>query len=287
MSANWDGTMAGEATTRLKFLSRNEPETLAIGRAIGAMLRAGDVVAIDGELGAGKTRLVRGIAMGMGLDGKVVSSPTYVVVNEYGVAEGGGAGVGGGRESEWESEDGWGGVAARLFHVDAYRLSGPDDLDSLGWDRVMDPAMRAAVAIEWAGRISAGGALPEQRTGRVRIESVGGVGSVGVAEGDEPPPGKRLVVVGPPAEWRGREGYREMTRLAGLLREGAAANAPLPRGWARCSVTGKPVPPDGPSFPFADERSRLVDLGRWATGAYTISRDIRPEDEAEQDFGAG
>ena len=69
------------------LMSHNEPETLAIGRAIGALLAPGDVVAIDGPLGAGKTRLVRGIALGLGLPGSVVSSPTYVMVNEYVIAD--------------------------------------------------------------------------------------------------------------------------------------------------------------------------------------------------------
>ncbi|MFI4896757.1 MAG: tRNA (adenosine(37)-N6)-threonylcarbamoyltransferase complex ATPase subunit type 1 TsaE, partial [Phycisphaerales bacterium JB059] len=88
-------------------------ETRAFARELGAMLRPGDVVLLDGPLGAGKTTLVRAMAGELGLDESMVSSPTFVVVNEY-------PGNGG----------------PDLVHADAYRLSGSDDLDALGWDRL-------------------------------------------------------------------------------------------------------------------------------------------------------
>jgi tRNA threonylcarbamoyladenosine biosynthesis protein TsaE len=273
------------------FLSRNEPETLAIGRVIGSLLRPGDVVAIDGTLGAGKTRLVRGIALGMGFDGSVVSSPTYVIVNEYVRPP-----------DDADNRP----TPRRLFHVDAYRLSSAEDLDSLGWDRVMSADSDAAVAIEWAERIIGGeGDLidlhklaasdperlgPEPGLCRVRIEPVGSVDELISAE-TQAPPGGRRIEVDPPSVWRGRpgDGWRDLNRLAALLPATSSANAvearvPLPRSWARCAITGRPVPPDSPTFPFSDERSRLTDLGRWITGAYTISREIRPEDESDIEF---
>lgn len=274
----------------LKLLSHTEPHTLAIGRAIGGLLRAGDIVAIDGELGAGKTRLVRGIALGMGIDVASVSSPTYVVINEYlrppaaddpadplGIAP---------LAPDDELHSAIGGPAARLFHVDAYRLSGPDDLDSLGWDRVTDPALAAAVAIEWAARIDAG--LPQYGAGggiaRVRMEAIGGMGEE--SDEDDPPSGTRQVTIDAPPTWRSREAWREVARVAAVLGVDRASappsRAPLPRGWAICPVTGRAVPPDAPTYPFADKRARMVDLGRWATGAYTISREIRPEDEGDE-----
>src|SRR5262245_47994123 len=90
--------------------SGSEAETLLLGGALGSLLRGGDVVLLDGPLGAGKTTLVRAVAAGMGLDTGAVASPTFVVVHEYG---------------------------DRLVHVDAYRLGSAEDLDSLGWDRLI------------------------------------------------------------------------------------------------------------------------------------------------------
>ncbi|MEC9373298.1 MAG: tRNA (adenosine(37)-N6)-threonylcarbamoyltransferase complex ATPase subunit type 1 TsaE, partial [Planctomycetota bacterium] len=88
----------------------SEEETVALGARLGELLRAGDVVGLDGELGAGKTRLVRGIATGMGAPREMVHSPTYVLMNEYPTERG-----------------------CALVHVDAYRLRGADDLESTGW----------------------------------------------------------------------------------------------------------------------------------------------------------
>lgn len=250
------------------LVSHNEAETLAIGRAIGALLRPGDVVAIDGPLGAGKTRLVRGIALGLGIDGSAVSSPTFVVVNEY--------------ERPCTEPAGHRGAEAaprRLFHVDAYRLSSAEDLDSLGWDRVRDPSSDAAVAIEWAERLADPSGAPtiagEETLCRVQMEP-----SAGAAQT------LRRVTIQPPPGWRAdAPGWRDLERLAEVLGDPGATGIvppprPLPRGWIRCPTTGKPVPPDAPTFPFADERARLADLGRWMSGAYTISREVRDEDEA-------
>lgn len=291
-----------------ELVSHNEPETLAVGRALGALLAPGDVVAIDGPLGAGKTRLVRGIALGLGLPGSVVSSPTYVMVNEYTLPDG--------PEPVPTNEP----RPRRMFHVDAYRLSGPDDLDSLGWDRVVNPAAEAVVAIEWAERIAGpasegGTAVLLDRSGhslredgaepalcKVRMEPVAPEPgeTIPAADTDEhsaPQPGIRLISVEIPAAWAAQaraegargEAWRDWRRLTRVLATGdqapPAASTALPRGWARCPTTGRPVPPDAPTFPFADSRARMADLGRWMTGAYTISREVRPEDEADNDFG--
>lgn len=292
----------------MDLLAHNEAETLAIGRAVGRLLRPGDVVAINGDLGAGKTRLVRGIALAMGFEGSVVSSPTYVLVNEY----------------ELPEEDGLllspGNLAAepvnpasprapspvratprRLFHVDAYRLGGPDDLDSLGWDRVVrDPAQSdSAVVIEWAERIA--GALTglpeaEHRLCRVRMEAEGSPHShpplpPGDAEDDGADgAGVRRIRIDPPKAWAWRDGWRDLLLVQRLLPAdpgasaapaGDKARAGLPAGWARCPATGRAVPPDAPWFPFVDSRSRMTDLGRWITGSYTLSRELRPEDEPD------
>lgn len=112
--------------------TRNEHETAEWGRALARALRPGDVVRLDGPLGAGKTTLVRSVAVALGADPALVSSPTFVIANEYPLPEG-----------------------RHLVHVDAYRLAGADDLDAIGWDRMAPHAM---VVVEWAERL--GEALP-------------------------------------------------------------------------------------------------------------------------------
>lgn len=100
----------------------------ALGVCLGQMLRAGDVVLMDGELGAGKTTLVRGIADGMGLE-EPITSPTFVIAREHPPHD----------------------VRPGLVHVDAYRLTGPDELDDLD----LGPAMATSVtAVEWAADVA-------------------------------------------------------------------------------------------------------------------------------------
>jgi tRNA threonylcarbamoyladenosine biosynthesis protein TsaE len=112
----------------------SEDATARLGERLGARLEAGDLVCLDGELGAGKTALARGIARGVGAR-EAVRSPTFTLVHRY---EGG---------------------RLAVVHVDAYRLAGPAALLELGLEDVLDP--RAATLIEWAGRVDA--ALPRER----------------------------------------------------------------------------------------------------------------------------
>ncbi len=108
-------------------LSRSEIETEAIGRALAAEMHAGDVVLVSGNLGAGKTAFVRGLAAGLSIDPDEVSSPTFTLVHEYR----------GGRLT--------------LYHVDLYRLdrAGPEDLglEEMG-------AAGGVLAIEWPDRLA-------------------------------------------------------------------------------------------------------------------------------------
>ena len=107
------------------FFSNNEAETEELGARLSARLPDGAVVAMYGDLGAGKTAFVRGMARGMGLDCRV-SSPTFTIVNEYL----------GKRE---------------LIHFDMYRLSGADELFEIGWE---DYLSRGAVcAVEWSEKV--------------------------------------------------------------------------------------------------------------------------------------
>lgn len=114
-----------------EFISKSEHDTEELGRRFASGLPGGTVVAMYGDLGAGKTAFVRGMARGMGLDCRV-SSPTFTIVNEYL----------GQRE---------------LIHFDMYRLSSADELFDIGWE---DYLTRGGVcAVEWSEQVS--GALPE------------------------------------------------------------------------------------------------------------------------------
>ncbi len=112
--------------------TRTADDTVCVGEAIGRCCRAGDVIALQGELGAGKTQLVRGLASGLGLNPRQVSSPTFVMVQEYEPAE--------------EKGD-----CPLLVHIDAYRISCPDELETIGWSGHGEELREnAVVAIEWA-----------------------------------------------------------------------------------------------------------------------------------------
>jgi tRNA threonylcarbamoyladenosine biosynthesis protein TsaE len=115
----------------MRLWSADETTTRAIGAALAGLLDPGDVVGLAGDLGAGKTRLVQGAADALGADGPVLS-PTFMLVREY---------------------DG----DPPVHHVDAYRLSGPLELEDLGLEDVLSGD--AVVFVEWADRVAA--ALPD------------------------------------------------------------------------------------------------------------------------------
>lgn len=120
-----------------ELITHSEAETEAAGRGLGARLQVGQMIHLLGDLGAGKTAFVRGLAQGLGVDPDEVSSPTFTLIQEYR-----------GRLT--------------LFHVDLYRLAGAEVPD-LGLDAL---AAEGIVAIEWANR------LPDadERAVVVRIE---------------------------------------------------------------------------------------------------------------------
>ena len=103
----------------------SEAETEAAGESLGRLLDAGSVVLLYGDLGAGKTAFVRGMARGVGALPDEVSSPTFTLVQEYA------------------------GTSLTLYHVDLYRLDSAE-VDDLGLDDLLDS--RGIVAIEWAER---------------------------------------------------------------------------------------------------------------------------------------
>ena len=126
-----------EAQLSAAFLSDSPEATAALGAALGERLGPGDVVALEGGLGAGKTVFVKGLAAGLGIDPDTVTSPTFTLVHEY-------------RDTRGK---------CRLFHVDLYRVDRPEGLEGLGWDEVM--GRRGVAVVEWADR--AGAWLPAER----------------------------------------------------------------------------------------------------------------------------
>lgn len=111
------------------FVSRDPDETRAIGRELGRSIGAdGLVIALVGPLGAGKTVFVKGLAEGLGVDPRSVSSPTFVIAQQYPVPEG----------------------PDVLHHVDLYRLESPSELETIGFDDMFAPG--SVLAVEWADR---------------------------------------------------------------------------------------------------------------------------------------
>ncbi|OGN88954.1 MAG: tRNA (adenosine(37)-N6)-threonylcarbamoyltransferase complex ATPase subunit type 1 TsaE [Chloroflexi bacterium RBG_13_48_10] len=117
----------------LEIISRSAEQTRRVGMRLGALLQPGDLVALVGDLGSGKTTLVQGIVAGWGSH-DLVSSPTFVIVNVY-------------RHT--------GGL--RLFHLDAYRLNGSTEALDLDLDDMLD---QGPIIVEWAERVQS--ALPDQ-----------------------------------------------------------------------------------------------------------------------------
>ncbi len=116
-----------------EFFSRSSGQTRRIGMRLGTLLHRGDLICLQGELGAGKTTLVQGMAEGWGtLD--AVSSPTFVLVNEYHRPDGN-----------------------QIFHMDAYRLESASEAAELDVDLML---ARGALIVEWAERVKS--VLPEQ-----------------------------------------------------------------------------------------------------------------------------
>ena len=116
-------------TTQHVLESTDIDTTLALGRCIGRTAQPGDVLALVGPLGAGKTHLVKGVAQGLGIDDpRQVISPTFVLIREY-------------QGRLW------------LYHFDAYRLSGVGEMYELGCEEYFEG--EGVCVVEWADRVRA------------------------------------------------------------------------------------------------------------------------------------
>ena len=117
--------------------SASAEETERMGAGLGRLLRPGDVVALFGELGSGKTVLVRGLASGLGCAASDVHSPSFTLINEYLPQDG-------------DRETAGGDQPRRMAHVDLYRIRSEDELPGIGWDAYVHSEY--VVAVEWADR---------------------------------------------------------------------------------------------------------------------------------------
>ena len=125
-------------------LSDDPEQTQALAAALAQTLRGGEVIALQGELGAGKTQFVRGLLKGLGGNPRTVSSPTFVLLNVYDSGR------------------------VPLFHLDAYRVSGAEDFEAIGFSELLEQG--GIVVVEWASRIA--DLLPQKRID-VQIDAIG------------------------------------------------------------------------------------------------------------------
>jgi tRNA threonylcarbamoyladenosine biosynthesis protein TsaE len=131
-------------TKQSRFHSKSPDETFEIARKFAASLRAGDIVLLTGDLGAGKTCFVQGLANGLNISGEIyVRSPSFALVNEYQ----------GGR--------------LPLFHFDFYRLNDASELTDIGLDDYI--RRDGVVAIEWAEKFAS--SLPHKAY-RIRFKTI-------------------------------------------------------------------------------------------------------------------
>jgi tRNA threonylcarbamoyladenosine biosynthesis protein TsaE len=125
-----------------KYISRSPHETIDIGFRLGKSLRSGDVIGLYGELGAGKTTMVKGIARAFGIDDREIVSASFTIIAEYH-------------------------TTPPFSHIDLYRIEKDDELAEVGlWDHIGEDSVSV---IEWADKAEKG--LPEDII-KVRLKSI-------------------------------------------------------------------------------------------------------------------
>ena len=112
------------------FHTESVDQTQALARLLSTPLRPGDVLALHGDLGAGKTQFTRGLVRGLDGDPRSVSSPTFVLLNVYDRPP----------------------IRLTVYHLDAYRVAHPDDFDAIGFPELLTQG--GVVAVEWPQRIA-------------------------------------------------------------------------------------------------------------------------------------
>lgn len=149
--------MSGEKqnATEHVFTTHSSEETIALGREISLLLKPPTVLILRGDLGAGKTTLVKGIAAALGAaEPEEVTSPTFTLIHEYA-----------GRSVEHESL----GAMVLLYHLDLYRIEGQRQLDTLGIEELMTP--QSLMLIEWGEKFPS---VITRSDGEIVIETLHG-----------------------------------------------------------------------------------------------------------------
>ncbi len=146
--------MTGEATVEAgkvhEFTTRSDAETIAVGRKLAALLAPPQLLLLTGDLGTGKTTLVKGIAEALdAAEPDEVTSPTFTLLHEY--------------EGTREGEP------IKLYHLDVYRIEGERQLETLGLDDLLTDD--ALVLVEWGEKFAS---LKKRATGAIAIHAAGG-----------------------------------------------------------------------------------------------------------------
>ena len=133
-----------------QFTTHSDADTIEVGRKLAELLKPPQLLILRGDLGTGKTTLVKGIAQALdAAEADEVTSPTFTLIHEY---DG--------------SQDGH---PVKLFHLDVYRLEGERQLESLGLDELLTPD--ALVLVEWGEKLKS---IRKKATGEIAISSAGG-----------------------------------------------------------------------------------------------------------------
>jgi len=218
--------------------------TIALGQTLAQHVRAGDILALHGELGAGKTQFVRGLAEGMAVTTAGLASPTFVMMHEY-------------------LPDADHPAAPVLIHLDAYRLKNLDDLESIGgsvlWNE--DYAGGAVVAIEWADRIAAH-LGPDMLA--IHFTHTGAT--------------EREIALTGHGQWTGR--MPALLAALGAIPDAELPSAAAESSHT-CPICKATVRKGNDYEPFCSQRCKMVDLGRWLGGHYVISRPVEQRDLEE------
>jgi tRNA threonylcarbamoyladenosine biosynthesis protein TsaE len=142
--------MSNAAGKIYEFTTRSGADTIEVGRKLASLLNPPQLLILRGDLGTGKTTLVKGIAEALdAAEADEVTSPTFTLIHEYDGAQGG--------------------KPVKLFHLDVYRLEGERQLETLGLDELLTPD--ALALVEWGEKFKS---IRKKSTGEIAITSAGG-----------------------------------------------------------------------------------------------------------------
>ena len=219
----------------IRLLSLSALETERFGETLSSTLGPSGVITLEGDLGAGKTQFVRGMSRGLGIDVDEISSPTFVICMRH------------------ESEQ------ATLAHMDAYRLSGDDELESIGFDEMLAED-QLLLAVEWASRIES--SLPNERI------------DVHISHRGESTRGVEIIDY--------RSDASERMRLRDAFNALFESCEIAPRNTeSTCPTCGGHREDVQINSPFCSLRCRMADLDSWFSGRFMVSRPIEMDDELD------